>query len=98
MNPHNLPPLPQIGQPPAPGATHTNPGLVDVASQCYPAVRTEEENPSSPGTGLAVDVRPDLISHVKLSPPTVAETTSPAVTVNADTPRTGGLPVNVNIR
>jgi hypothetical protein len=158
MNPHNLPPLPPIGQSPAPGTTHTNPGLVDVASQCYPAVRAEADQTQVPGaissaalvnsngeeqrpadmdaigsngvsvstssaplvsasgeggqrldkrtadqsesthTGLATEARPDFVSHVVPSLPTIAETTSPAITVNADTRRAGGLPSNVMIR
>ena len=158
MNPHNLPPLPPIGQPPAPGATHTNPGLVDVSSQSYPAVRPEADqtqvagavspatlvtsngeeqrpadmdaigsngvsvssssapliNASGEGgqrldkrtadiseathTGLAAEARPDFVSHVVPSLPTIAETTSPAVNVDADTRRAGGLPSNVMIR
>ena len=50
MNPHNLPPLPPLGQAPAPGANHTNPGLVDVASQCYPAVHADADQTQVPGT------------------------------------------------
>ena len=158
MNPHNLPPLPSIGQPPAPGSTHTNPGLVEVASQCYPAVHAEADQTQVPGaissaalvnsngedqrpadlnaigsngvsvsssssalvnasgeggqrldkraadkvesthSGLAAEARPDFVSHVMPSLPVIAETTSPAVTVDADTRRPGGLPQNVMIR
>jgi hypothetical protein len=158
MNPHNLPPLPPLGQAPAPGSTHTNPGLVDVASQCYPAVLAgadqtqvpgaissaslvnsngEEQRPaqldaigsngvsvsassaplvSSSGeggqrldkraadtatpthSGLATEARPDFVSHVVPSLPVIAQTTSPAVTMNADTRSAGGLPQNVMIR
>lgn len=158
MNPHNLPPLPPLGQAPAPGATHTNPGLVDVASQCYPAVRAEndqtqiaatmasaalvnsngeEQRPANletigsngvsvsaasvpleshsgeggqridlkaadiatpTGTGLPADVRPASVSHVVPSLPVIAQTTSPAITLDADTKRGGGLPSNVMIR
>jgi len=50
MNPHNLPPLPPIGQAPAPGATHNNPGLVAVADQCYPPVLTEADQTQRPAT------------------------------------------------
>jgi len=158
MNPHNLPPLPPLGQPPAPGSTHTNPGLVDVASQCYPAVQAladqtqqqptiasaslvnsngESQRPAqldtigsngitvstssasltthsgeggqrldlhatdvarSTGTGLPADAHPDFVSHVMPSLPVIASTTSPAVTLNANTNRAGGLSSNVNIR
>ena len=158
MNPHNLPPLPPLGQAPAPGSTHTNPGLVDVASQCYPTVLAaadqtqvpgattpaalitsngDKQRPAnletigsngvsvsaasvpleshsgeggqridmkaadvatSTGTGLPADVHPASVSHVVPSLPVIAQTTSPAVTLEADTKRGGGLPSNVMIR
>lgn len=158
MNPPNLPSLPALGQVPAPGATHTNPGLVDIASQCYPTVQAdadqthiagtiasashinsngEEQRPAQLDTigsngvsvsassaplisssgeggqrldkrpadtavpthnGLPTEARPDFVSHVVPSLPVIAQTTSPAITLNADTRRTGGLPTNVLIR
>jgi len=74
MNPHNLPPLPPIGQPPSTVATHTNPGLVDVASQCYPP--PPQEQVISTGKGLAETVKSDFVSHAKSLPPTVAVSTA----------------------
>ena len=158
MNPHNLPPLPPLGQLPSPGTTHTNPGIVDVASQCFPAVRAGADQSQTPcslssaslvfsdgdaqrpaqldtigsngvtvstssapllnlsgeggqridrrapdvavstGQGLPAEVHADFVSHARPLLPDIAQTTSPAVTVNANTNCSGGLPTNVLIR
>ena len=50
MNPHTLPPLPSLDQPPAPGITSTNPGLVNPADQTFPAVKTEADQTHITGT------------------------------------------------
>lgn len=50
------------------------------------------------GRGLAADVFAGSVSHVHSEAPKVVPCTSPAVTVNAGTAHSGGLPMNVHIR
>jgi hypothetical protein len=52
----------------------------------------------STGSGLAADAHPDFVSHVVPCLPVIAKTTTPAITMHANTNRLGGLPSNVNIR
>jgi len=49
MNPHNLPPLRPLDQKPAPGTTSTNPGVINPADQCYPAVKPEDDQTQTVG-------------------------------------------------
>lgn len=59
---------------------------------------SEPPRAATTGKGLPAEVFPGSASPTICSPPTIAICTPPAVSIQADTGRPGGLPVNVNIR
>jgi hypothetical protein len=77
MNPHNLPPLPPIDQLPAINATSTNPGVINPADQCFPAVKPEADQTQSMGSMSSASVTNSNgeIQRLDLKTPEVAATT-----------------------